>query len=555
MGTPAVPPAFAAAALGLAAAAAALPLGRRRVRQAVLLLVLPALALAAALLPLLFAGTASLGGAALALAAAAAAGVLFARLLPRLATFALLVPCGAFLGAGSVEPRALRLALLGLSLALAALVARSHRLGLRVALALWAAALLGRTFPALGRPLAEAGAALLLVGAGLLLERFTRPARLSLRESEPASGGRTALGAVALAAGCAAAVGFAVLSLPRLVPSAPGDSPRRARLAAAVPEGGIVWPLPSETIAWTEADASEYPWLDVLDARWLTGAPTRGPLFVGASAGAKGSRSSRFSLHGEVVKLRALKDASEMAEMRRAAEATVLSARDVLPLVKAGAREADLAKAFAAACRRHGAEGESFPAVASSGPAAAAIHGDGNLGVLAAGTLLVLDVGCRTPAGYASDFTRTLPVGGRFTERQRKVVDAVFAAQADAQSKCRPGAFLSGRGLEKGAVSLDAGARAVLRSRLGEEHMKHGLGHGVGLFVHDPLPRGPLAAGMVVTLEPGTYLDGELGSRVEDTYEVTSSGCVPLTAGLPGDPASIEKAMAEASGAPPLPAR
>ena len=65
----------------------------------------------------------------------------------------------------------------------------------------------------------------------------------------------------------------------------------------------------------------------------------------------------------------------------------------------------------------------------------------------------------------------------------------------------------------------------------------------VGLFAHDPLPKGPLVRGMVLTLEPGTYLKGELGVRIEDTYEVTATGCEALTLGLPADPASIEEAM------------
>lgn len=512
-----------------AVAAVVLPLRRR----ATLLVALPALASALAFLALLF-GSGSIGEAAALLGSVVAGAILLARFLPRLVTLGLLLPAPLFLGAASVEPRGLAVGVSVAGILLAAFVARSERLGLRVALALWYAAALGAAFPSFSGSLRVAAVAALLVGAGLLL-------RLRAREEGPApvSGPRSV--GLALASGVAAAV--LVLLFPRLLPAiqrpAGAAAPTRLdRLQAAAPEGGILWPLPSETLFWSDSDPVEHPRIDRLDGRWLVGTAPRGPAVLAGT-----SRRGLFSLRAAITPLRAVKDDAELAEIRKASEATILSVRDALPLIVAGTREADLSRAIDDGCRRHGAPGQAFPPVVASGLAAASIHGNGNQGTLKAGTLLVLDVGCRTTSGYATDLTRTFPVGGRFTPRQRKVVEAVLAAQAEARRRCRPGAAL-GSGLV-----LDQGARNVLKARLGEENMPHSLGHGVGLFVHDPLPKGPLARGMVLTLEPGTYLKGELGVRIEDTYEVTESACEPLTVGFPADPASIEEAM-QAAAAP-----
>ena len=522
--------ALGALAAGGTFAAVVLPLWRR----VALLVVVPALAASLAFLALLL-GSASIGTAAALFGAVVAGAILLARFFPRLVTLGLLLPASLFLGAVSVEPPGVRIAVIVAGLLLAAVLARSERFGVRVALSLWAAALLSAAFPVLQGSLRVAAVAALLVGAGLVLHR--RAGRDGM-PTIPAP--RVAV--LALASG--AAVALLVVLLPRLLPelSPPAGesaSTRLDRLRAAAPDGGILWPLPSETLFWADSDPAQHPRIDRLDGRWLLGTAPRGPAVLRGT-----SRGGLFSLRSAVVPLRAVKDAGELAEIRKASEATVLAVRDALPLIVPGTREADLARAIDDGCRRHGAPGQAFPPVVASGLESASIHGDGNQGTLQAGTLLVLDVGCRTTSGYTTDMTRTFPVGGRFTPRQRKVVEAVLAAQAEAHRRCRPGASL-GSGLV-----LDQGARNVLKSRLGEVNMPHSLGHGVGLFVHDPLPKGPLVREMVLTLEPGTYLKGEDGARIEDTYEVTGDGCVALTAGFPADPASIEKALQAAAPAP-----
>jgi Xaa-Pro aminopeptidase len=107
---------------------------------------------------------------------------------------------------------------------------------------------------------------------------------------------------------------------------------------------------------------------------------------------------------------------------------------------------------------------------------------------------------------------------------------------------------ISGKTAPDGSPSLDAIAHRVLRERIGEHEHSHGLGHGVGLFVHDVGTGGPLATGMVLTIEPGLYLPGKLGIRIEDTYRVTETGCEQLTTGLPADPDAVEAFLA--GGAP-----
>jgi Xaa-Pro aminopeptidase len=218
----------------------------------------------------------------------------------------------------------------------------------------------------------------------------------------------------------------------------------------------------------------------------------------------------------------------------------------VLPLLVPGTLEEDLAAALSAALRRHGCDSDSFPPVVSSGAAASTPHGDGTRGVLVAGTLLVLDVGCYKDH-YASDFTRTFPVGGAFTPEQRKAVEAVLAAQAAALASCKAGAHFAGTEEPPSLtqVAADELARRGLPANYG-----HGLGHTVGLFAHDVDDHKPLRAGMIITLEPGRYEKGAFGIRIEDTFLVRDADCTALTEGLPADPASIEALLTSARRAP-----
>ena len=156
---------------------------------------------------------------------------------------------------------------------------------------------------------------------------------------------------------------------------------------------------------------------------------------------------------------------------------------------------------------------------------------------------------------YAADITRTAPTDGRFTPRQREIYEIVLGAQKAALDAIGPGMILGGHG----DSSLSEIVRAYFDSH-GSDHegqplgryFNHGLGHHVGLEVHDPGDAGePLRPGMVVTIEPGLYLPEEnLGVRIEDMVLITADGAEVLSKGLPKDPAEIEGLMQSKPRAP-----
>ena len=150
---------------------------------------------------------------------------------------------------------------------------------------------------------------------------------------------------------------------------------------------------------------------------------------------------------------------------------------------------------------------------------------------------------CATPLTIA----RTVPVGGKFDDRQRRLYDAVLGAQRAAIAAARPGVKLNG----SNSTSLQAVAQRALRKLAPsavDTHLPHALGHHVGLDVHDPSPPGSrLKEGMVVTVEPGLYLpDQGIGIRIEDMIEITADGCRVMSGGLPTKADQIEAALSVA---------
>ena len=449
---------------------------------------------------------------------------LLGRLLPRLVLFLLLnLAFAGNLPLGTVPIGQRALVAVGLaSLAVTLWLAIKADLGIRVA-----CALLGATL--IVRPLAPPHPQIAILVAAAVL--FAGSAVLRRRDPVlPPRASRVALFGVILGLAGAGCV-LAAFNQARPIPPRPAPfAARLARLALAYPQGGLVWPLPSEAIGWSDDVRGEFAWLPNLDAAWL-GAEGRGLWKLPNS-----TLAGRLVLARELIAARTIKDAAELDALRAAARASVAAVREALPLFKAGTPEARIADAIRASHLRHGCTGESFPPIAASGPSAATPHGSGNRGTLQAGQLVVLDVGCLV-RGYASDFTRTIPVGGRFTDRQRKLYEAVYAGQQAAAAACRPGVPLSGR---RNPKSLDSIARAEIKRRGFDDHNSFGIGHSVGLFVHDPVAPGPLKAGMVITIEPGIYIEGELGIRIEDTFLVTEKGCEQLTVGFPAELESVQ---------------
>jgi Xaa-Pro aminopeptidase len=324
---------------------------------------------------------------------------------------------------------------------------------------------------------------------------------------------------------------------------APVDDPRvadrRARLEADAPAGGLVWPLPSEAILW---DAPGFPAFENLDALYLGDSADAGLRRLPGTRPMKG----RFALNGPIQGMRLIKDDHEIALLRRASRATVEALYRSLPLYRDGGSEADIAASVREHYTRLGCEGDSFPPIVASGANALDFHYMRNDSGLVEGEAVITDIGCYAEH-YASDYTRTIPVGGRFSPRARALHDALYEAERAAAAACRAGVYLRGRETPDGSRSLDTVARDTLEAHGAPSDFGHGIGHTLGLFAHDVYPRGqPLEAGMVVMIEPGIYIEEEgLGLRLENAYLVHEDYCELLTGGIPSDTEGSARAMAE----------
>lgn len=236
---------------------------------------------------------------------------------------------------------------------------------------------------------------------------------------------------------------------------------------------------------------------------------------------------------GEAVeKLRRVKDAEEQAAIAAAAELADEVWRWALERGLGGRRERDVALAAEARMRELGAE-PSFPAIVAAGPNGALPHAEPGEREIGRGELVVFDMGAKLD-GYCSDGTRTFATGEP-GEQARQVYEVVREAQAAALDAVVAGA---------GGEAVDTVAREIISTAGHGDRFGHGLGHGVGLEVHE----GPrvsqrsedvLEAGEVVTVEPGVYLPGELGVRIEDLVVVTAEGCRNLS-GLPKELQLVE---------------
>jgi Xaa-Pro aminopeptidase len=228
-----------------------------------------------------------------------------------------------------------------------------------------------------------------------------------------------------------------------------------------------------------------------------------------------------------VEQMRLVKDAFERATLRDAARRLAPVVRAVLDATRAGVRERDVAAVLESSIRATGYERTAFDTIVASGPNSALPHYRAGDRMLAAGDLVVLDFG-GVLDGYCSDLTRTVSIGPASAEA-RRLYAAVYDAQQAAIAAVRPGVE---------TTTVDAAARNVLQQRGLGEAFGHGTGHGLGLDVHEEpritRPRADVASislepGMVFTIEPGAYLPGFGGVRIEDDVLVTESGCEILT--------------------------
>jgi len=222
--------------------------------------------------------------------------------------------------------------------------------------------------------------------------------------------------------------------------------------------------------------------------------------------------------------------------MRKAMAATARGHIAAMKQVRPGMTERQLKAILEEGFRAGGGEGLAYDSIVATGRNAASLHYTGGSGVIGEKDLILIDAAASV-GGYACDVTRTFPASGRFTDEQRASYELVLAAQAAAVARLKAGVYYE---------DLVETAKDVFRKAGRVDDFTHGLGHLVGLDVHDVGDMSkPLPAGAVITVEPGLYVQSaNYGIRIEDLYLITPTGSQRLSEGVPRSIAEIEAAMA-----------
>lgn len=244
-----------------------------------------------------------------------------------------------------------------------------------------------------------------------------------------------------------------------------------------------------------------------------------------------------------LAQLRAIKDDDEVRRLTRAVELSAEGHVAAMKFARPGVFEYEIEAVAEQTFRSLGAERLGYPSIVGSGINSTVLHYDTNRRKTEAGDLIVMDMGAEF--GYhTADITRTIPVTGKFTPRQKAIYELVLGAQQAAVDSVRPGITLR---------QLDQISRKYMADHSGDlcgtggcvKYFIHGLSHWIGMDVHDVGGNMPLAVGMAFTVEPGIYIPDEaLGVRIEDDILVTAAGAVVLSKAAPRTVAEIEKLMA-----------
>jgi Xaa-Pro aminopeptidase len=275
--------------------------------------------------------------------------------------------------------------------------------------------------------------------------------------------------------------------------------------------------------------------------------------FVAATLGAS-TIPPPHDVADPTMELRVVKDEGELDLLKKASDASIAAQRVMMRAVKPGTKELSVAGKMYAAWMEHGCERASYAPIVGSGHNSTVLHYSNNDGTIKDGDVVVVDAACEYSM-YASDITRTVPANGHFTARQREIYDVVLGAQRAAAE-----AFVAGKSKindrdRRDPDSLDTVAYNYINTHgksldgkpLGQ-YWLHGLGHMVGIDVHDPAKYpAVLKPGMVFTIEPGVYIPEEnLGVRIEDVFMVGEDGkLIDLVADLPHTADDVEAAMRE----------
>jgi Xaa-Pro aminopeptidase len=249
----------------------------------------------------------------------------------------------------------------------------------------------------------------------------------------------------------------------------------------------------------------------------------------------------------EVARLRMRKSQSEIEMLQHATDVTIEAHRAAWKRAAPGLFEFQVAATMTGVYFDRGCERSAYAPIVGSGPNATVLHYSRNSRRMDKGELLLMDVAAEC-GGYASDVTRTIPVGAKFSSRQREIYEIVLGAQKAAIAAVKPGALIG----KNAPGSIYKIAYDYInthgKDRHGEplgKYFIHGISHHVGLDVHDAWdPELPLEAGMVITVEPGIYIPEEaLGVRIEDMVLVTRDGAWVLSSALPREPAEVENSL------------
>ena len=236
-----------------------------------------------------------------------------------------------------------------------------------------------------------------------------------------------------------------------------------------------------------------------------------------------------------IPSLRSVKSSAEIKRIQEAVAMTACGFADAMRFMAPGINEFKIQATLEHGYAMAGGRGCAFPSIVGGGLNSTVLHYKENNQDLVSGDLVVIDSGA-FHAGYGADISRTVPVTGKFSKRQKEIYEIVLAAEEAAIRAVKPGVTLS---------QLDAVARKII-TRLGYgDYFIHSIGHHLGLETHDNCgPDVPLKSGAVITIEPGIYLPEEsLGVRIEDDIVVTPKGHKNLSKAIPKTVAAIEKVM------------
>lgn len=254
-------------------------------------------------------------------------------------------------------------------------------------------------------------------------------------------------------------------------------------------------------------------------------------------------------------RLRSVKSTEEIEQMRNACEITEAGLRRVLKFVKPGVKENEIEAEYMHEFLRRGSRGFAYSPIIASGFSACVLHYIENNQTCKDGDLLLMDVGAEY-GNYSSDMTRTIPVNGKFTERQKEVYSAVLRVMKESMKMLRPGVMLGdyhkkvGKLMEPELVQLGLLKQEEIDNQDPEspaykKFFMHGTSHFIGLDTHDVgLWHEPIEAGMVFTVEPGIYIREEsIGIRLENDIVITESGYDDLMGNIPIEIEEIEQIM------------